>query len=255
MTDSVPRIAVVSALQEEISALTDRVATDREETVGGQKVTLGTLGSVPVALASTGTGRERARRGVAALLDHQPVDALLYVGVAGALDPSLEVDALLLPKTVQDEGGQAVHPPDARWRKRVETALSEAFIGTLVTVDQVVTRPEEKDALWAALDQTAPAAIDMETRAVAPVAEERNVPYLSLRVISDQADEHLPDLLKDAQRDDGSLDRTQVMQKAVWSPSAVPTLMRMRERVQGASEVLAEAVTQVVHRARDPETR
>lgn len=240
-------IAIASALPEEIGSLLDRVAVERRDTWAGHEVTTGTLGDRRVVLMHTGTGQERARSGIATLLDRRSVSALCYVGVAGALDPSLAVESILMPTSVQTEDGQSVPSPDRQWAEQVAARGDEdVHTGSLVTVDRVITQPEEKAALRDALGLNRPAAIDMETAAVARVAAEYGVPYLSLRIISDTADESLPDLLKDAQRDDGSIDRTCVMQSAVWSPSAVPALMRMRGRVQRAAEILAERVPTVL---------
>jgi nucleoside phosphorylase len=241
-------IAIASALSEEIGGLVDRVVVERCDTWAGQEVTTGTLGDRRVVLMHTGTGPERARRGIATLLDRRPVSALCYVGVAGALDPSLSVESMLVPTSVQTEDGQSVPSPALQWADRTAAmGDGEVYTGSLVTVDRVITQPEEKAALRDALALNGPAAIDMETAAVARVAAEREVPYLSLRIISDTADESLPDLLKDAQRDDGSIDRTRVMQSAAWSPSAVPALMRMRRRVQSAAGILAERVPTALH--------
>lgn len=248
MVDSDVCVAVASAMPEEIGALADRVAVEQRASWNGHEATVGTLGAAGVVLMHTGTGPERARTGVAALLDRWPIDLLMYVGVAGALDPALAVEALLVPTSVRNEDGRAAPPPADPWVERAAT-IGGAHSGTLVTVNRVVTQPEEKAALRSALSLDGPAAIDMETFAVAHAAADRAVPYLSLRIISDAADESLPDLLKDAQREDGSIDRTQVMQNAVWSPSAVPTLMRMRRRVQNAAGKLAEVVPTVLRRA------
>ncbi len=245
-------VAVASALPEEIGGLVDRTAVERRDTWAGHEVTTGTLGGRRVVLMHTGTGQERAQSGVATLLDRRSVSALCYVGVAGALDPSLSVESILLPTSVQTEDGQPAPSPDRQWAEQVAT-IGDGGVrrGSLVTVGRVITQSEEKAALRNALALNGPAAIDMETAAVARVAAEQEVPYLSLRIISDTADESLPDLLKDAQREDGSIDRTRVMQSAVWSPSAVPALMRMRRRVQSAAEILAERVPTVLrHRDR-----
>jgi len=248
MSVSSPRAAVASALEEEIEALKGRLTGGRQETWDGRNVTVGRLGPTQVVLTHTGTGMTRARTGVSSLLDRASVEVLLYVGVAGALSPSLEVEALLAPTAVQHEDERRAPAPNARWHERA-VATSEARPSTLVTVDRVVTRPDEKAALWSALDHSVPAAVDMETFAVAQVAAERNVPYLPLRVISDAADDRLPDLLRDAQREDGGIDRGYVMRNVMWSPSAVPTLMRMQRRVQAASDILADAVASVIRSA------
>jgi len=238
---SSPCVAVVSALPEEIRALSDHVSSARVDSQDGRDVTVGTIASIDVVLMHTGTGIERARNHVATLLARRSIDALLFIGVAGALDPSLEVNALLAPNTVQHADGRTAPSPAQAWCIQILDA-TDARPGTLVTVDRVITTPEEKAALWEEWGAQGPAAIDMETFGVAQAASARDVPYLPLRVISDTADERLPDLLKDAQREDGGIDRTRVMRDLVWSPSAVPTLMRMRRRVRGASEMLAEAV-------------
>lgn len=250
MAESAPRVAIASAMPEEIGALADRAAIERRDTWHGHEAMVGTLGATRVVLMHTGTGQVRARGGVAALLDRWPVEVLCSVGVAGALDPSLGMEALLVPTSVKDEEGGLSPSPDADWAERA-VATDDARAGTLVTVDRVVTQPEEKAALRNTLALDGPSAIDMETTAVARAAAEREIPYFSLRVISDTADESLPNLLKDAQRDDGSIDRTRVMQSAVWSPSAVPALMRMRRRVQGAAEILAEVVPDILRRSKD----
>jgi len=245
MSTPVPRVAVVSALEEEIGAFSGLVHGERSDTWNGVNVTIGTLGSTRIVLSHTGTGMGRARAGVEGLLDHESVDVLFFVGVAGALDPTLEVGSVLVPDAVQHEQGEVAPAPDEGWRDRT-AEMADVPGSTLVTVDRVITRPEEKATLWNALDQSRPAAIDMETYSVAQAAAENGVPYVSLRVISDEASERLPDLLKDAQREDGGIDRTRVMRDVVWSPSAVPALMRMRRRVQTAADVLADLLTKVL---------
>jgi len=254
MVESDSCIAIASALPEEIGGLVERADVERRETWDGRDVSLGTVGGRRVVLLHTGTGQERAREGIATLLNRRSVSALCYVGVAGALDPSLAVESILVPTSVRTEDGQSVPSPDPQWAERVSAhGDGSARTGTLVTVDRVITQPEEKAALRGALALNGPAAIDMETAAVARVAAEQGVPYLSLRIISDTADESLPDLLKDAQREDGSIDRTRVMQSVVWTPSAVPALMRMRRRVQSAADILAERVSAALRRSSKPE--
>jgi hypothetical protein len=43
------------------------------------------------------------------------------------------------------------------------------------------------------------------------------------------------------------------MQSVVWTPSAVPALMRMRRRVQSAADILAERVSAALRRSTNPE--
>ena len=61
--------------------------------------------------------------------------------------------------------------------------------GPLLTADHVVRSPAERRSL---LERYAALAVDMETFAVAEVCRQRQVPFASVRVINDVADETLP---------------------------------------------------------------
>ena len=61
--------------------------------------------------------------------------------------------------------------------------------GPLLTTDRVVRLPREKQSLF---QRYGAMAVDMETFAVAEVCRRRDVPFSSVRVINDTADEALP---------------------------------------------------------------
>ena len=62
------------------------------------------------------------------------------------------------------------------------------FFGSLFTVGQIVGRMEEKRAIARKSDAIA---LDMETAAVADVAEQRRIPFIAVRAVSDILEEEL----------------------------------------------------------------
>jgi nucleoside phosphorylase len=65
-----------------------------------------------------------------------------------------------------------------------------SFSGAGVTVDQIITRAEEKISLGVRYQATA---VDMETYDILTVCQMFGLPATALRVISDEADTDLPD--------------------------------------------------------------
>jgi len=96
---------------------------------------------------------------------------VLLAGVAGALDPSFSVGDVVMCDC----------PEDLARRIEIRRAL-------VVTSETLVSTKAEKAALFAA---SGAAVVDMETSAVRKFAAERNLPFISLRSISDSANHSL----------------------------------------------------------------
>ncbi|HEV3121700.1 MAG TPA: nucleoside phosphorylase, partial [Isosphaeraceae bacterium] len=166
-------IGIVAALPIEVGHLLDRLA--RVRTIRGPKhrVIEGELGSKLVALMISGPGRPAARRATHLLINGHRPRWLLSVGFAGALDPSLPRNAVLLATEVRDLEG-------ARWSIDVTGPGDEPSprvrAGTLLTVSQIVRTAQEKADLR---ERFGADAVDMETAAVAEACAERQVRMLS----------------------------------------------------------------------------
>jgi adenosylhomocysteine nucleosidase len=123
---------------------------------------------------------------------------VVSAGFAGGLDPQLRRQDLVvatsltrLPslsrKEAEDEGSELTLDPAAivPWLSDVQNLHQ----GRLLTVDRVIRLREEKLQLGSKYDAIA---VDMETFAVADVCRQRAVDFLSIRAISDAADDELP---------------------------------------------------------------
>lgn len=180
-----------------------------------------------VTLVLTGMG-ERAGRCIDEALAEERFARVFSVGVAGALRDGLAVGDLVVPERVVDATG-AVHSP----------TVAADTNGTLLTVDALVASSDAKRALAAS---HAADAVDMETAHIASVCDERGVPWLSIRTISDTADRAIPPELGAMVTDAGQPDTARIVRWALARPSRMAALVRLGRDTKSAAARLADAV-------------
>jgi len=169
---------------------------------------------------------------------------VLALGIAGALSPSLPVGEMLVSSEVM-EGDVVLSWPDLQWLD--DANIQRPYdLGRLVTVDEILSTPEQKAEWWGRTVRDQPAAADMESACYARVAISYGLPYLICRYVSDSAAETLPGFLEDCRGQDGAIDTRQVFWKAFWRPSTWRTLWRLRRRLQVAAERLADFAEDLV---------
>jgi adenosylhomocysteine nucleosidase len=134
----------------------------------------------PVAIGG-GTSEGAARAVRSPLLAR--ARALLSCGFAGGLDPVLRPGDLIVPSHVLVGSRRIAADPI------LADLLGGATPHVVVAHASPVTDPQAKQALRRS---TGGAAVDLETAAVAQVAEERGVPFAVLRAICDPAERGLP---------------------------------------------------------------
>lgn len=194
---------------------------------------------VEVAGADLALAEIRAR----SLLD-RGAQALVSFGIAGALDTDLKAGTLVLPATVTGSDG-ATYSTDAGWRTRLTSSLPSSITvsnATIVSVAKAVFSADEKRTLAAT---ACAGAVDMESLAVAAVAEERKTPFIAIRVIADEAARDLPKLIQKAVAPDGSINVTGVVFGILKSPAQITGLIRLGRQNNKAKRTL----TRVAHNA------
>jgi adenosylhomocysteine nucleosidase len=179
-------VGVVVALAAEAQALTPaKPRLGQIEDLGGG-VRRHVCGMGPEAAAAAAI--ELVRSGVA---------ALAMFGVAGALDPALASGLVLCPSEVLDDTGRS-YACDGVWRSRLVIRLGsliELRDAPLLTVREPLLTPEAKAE---ARRRSGAAAVDMESAAVAAVAQDAGLPFLAVRAIADGAADSLPPALTGA---------------------------------------------------------
>ena len=110
--------------------------------------------------------------------------------------------------------------------------------GPLLTADRVVRLPREKQSLF---QRYGAMAVDMETFAVAEVCLRRNVPFSSVRVINDTADEALPRDVEHLLAQKTGAAQSGAALGAIWRrPASAKDMYQLRENALVASGRLAK---------------
>jgi len=214
------RIAIVSAMHEELSALLPLLQGARIERRAGRECHLGELDGRAVVLVLCGIGKVAAATTAAVLLDGMQVHTLLLTGLAGGLGPGVRVGDVVIAHTLLQHDMDASPlfpryevPLTGRSRFAADPAVCAALTagcrhvlqaphtglarlgiarpqlhaGLVISGDRFIATAAESAALRAALPDAL--AVEMEGAAVAQVCADFDRPFAVLRTVSDRADD------------------------------------------------------------------
>lgn len=229
-------VGIVAALSIEIGPLLGRFGHVRRYVGRRHTVIEGECGGKLAVLVVTGPGRAAARRGAELLwAGHRP-RWLVSAGFAGALNPALARDDIVLATEVLDlDGGHFaidLRVPEAAQGQRISA-------GRLLTVDAIIRTAAEKAELRQRFGADV---VDMETAGVAAFCGERGIRFLSVRVISDEAGTDLPPEILSILGRTGSY-RLGAALGALWRrPSSLKELWTLREHALSAAARLEDVL-------------
>ncbi len=226
---------MLTALPMEAGHLIDRLSHVRRYTSRSLTVVEGELEGRLVVVLASGVGRESARRGVEHLIDGHRPRWIVSAGYAGALDPDLNRNDLVAPRALVDDAGAEIVLDSSPF----EAVPTVRIISRLLLVDRVIGDASEKAELRRRHQSDA---IDMETFAAAEVARARRVPFLSLRVVSDDARTDLPPEIGRMLNASGSY-RVGAALRALWGrPSAIKDFWNLHAHGMEAADRLADGL-------------
>lgn len=204
-------------------------------------------------LAVSGAGPKAAERHAQYLLK-QGISGLISWGCAAALKNDLAPGTLLLPERVRSAPGLD-HAVDAEWHAEVKSALKRhhtPWTETLVESSVVVASAHDKRSLH----QTSGAcAVDMESAAVARVAETKGIPFLVIRSVADPAQLDFPPAILDALNPRGDVRMRALLTGLLRKPGAIPELMALGRHFNAAMKTLHATRSLLGDDFRYPKTR
>jgi adenosylhomocysteine nucleosidase len=218
------RFALVAALEEELRTLLASLDSPVTEHHAGRAFHRGHLDGHEVVLVRSGIGKVAAATTALLLADRYGVDALVFTGVAGALQPTASIgDVVVARELLQHDmdasplfprhevplTGRSRFPTDADLSDALARAASDALDverigldssfaalgidrprvheGLVVSGDRFVATALERTALRTELPDAL--AVEMEGAAVAQVCLDCDLPFAVLRTLSDCADD------------------------------------------------------------------
>lgn len=199
-------IGIIGAMQEEIDLLLANLQDAVEMNRSGIRYHIGTLHGRKVAICKSGVGKVNAAIYTQVMIDRFEVNKIIFTGVAGALDPELnigdivissgaqqhdmDVTALGFPPGVIPYEETSEWPADAELVQLAKEAGEKAApgrvkIGKVLSGDQFVADREKVRQLR---ETFGGACTEMEGAAVAQACALNGIPYVVIRSMSDKAD-------------------------------------------------------------------
>ncbi|WP_115991335.1 5'-methylthioadenosine/adenosylhomocysteine nucleosidase [Cohnella lupini] len=199
-------IGIIGAMQEEIELVLARLEDRQTEKHAGIVYHRGSFQGKKVVLTRSGVGKVNAAVCTQVMIDRYGADAIIFTGVAGAVDPQLDigdivistsslqhdvdVTALGFPRGTIPYQEVSEYPADARLIALAAEAGQKVFpdrshTGKVLSGDQFIADRAVVKALY---EQLGGACTEMEGASVAQVCYMNDVPHVIIRSMSDKAD-------------------------------------------------------------------
>lgn len=191
-------IGIICAMESEAALLRAKMTEKKEEVRASVTYSVGKIDGVNVTLLTCGVGKVNAAMHTQILIDFYHPTAIVQSGVAGALSPSVKVfdtviGSELTYHDIQDfvfEGFgplEKVYYADPRLVSIAKQAAPNAVVGKIASGDIFVSDEQTKRDIAV---RTQALCVEMEGAAVAHTAFLNNIPFVVIRVISDDADKN-----------------------------------------------------------------
>lgn len=217
--DQVKDLLIIVAMESEEQALLSEIQT--QEIAYGKTLKLTAkqfnLPRCRVTVARSGVGLVKAGLLLATIVEHQKIDAVLLLGVGGALDKSLAIGDTVIAKqviqhdsisstqhrniliapgelTISASADQQTDPVmrcDSTLRAWISSAMKNSGAGrvaegTILSGSEFAASPDRKAALRALADDAL--LVDMEAAALAQVSRMLSIPFAAAKTVADRAE-------------------------------------------------------------------
>lgn len=199
------KIAIIGAMEEEVTLLRERIDGKELEVIAGCEFTTGKLDGVEVVLLRSGIGKVNAAMSTAILLERFKPDFVINTGSAGGFNPSLNVGDVVISSEVRHhdvdvtafgyEYGQVPQLPaafeaDSQLVQIAENCAKEiqdiqVVRGLIATGDSFMNDPVKVDSIRDKFTDLQ--AVEMEAAAIAQVSYQFGIPFVVIRSLSDIA--------------------------------------------------------------------
>lgn len=199
-------IGIIGAMREEINLLLGQLDNSGTEQHAGMAFYRGIFEGRKVVITQSGVGKVNAAVCTQILIDKYGADAIIFTGVAGAVDPGLnigdivisqsslqhdvDVTALGFPRGAIPYQEVSEYVADTHLVKLAEEAGERVFpgrcrTGKVLSGDQFIADRAAVSALYEAFGG---ACTEMEGAAVAQACHMNAIPHVIIRSMSDKAD-------------------------------------------------------------------
>lgn len=187
----------------------------------------------------SGMGAENAASATQQLINHGAT-ALVSWGTAGGLSKDLQPGDILLPESVLLNNENQKYQTDHNWRQQLLKSITSDLKtneGLLLHSDTVVTNTEQKLELH---KKTKAIAVDMESGAIAQIADQNKLPFLIIRSVVDSSDESIPISAINSVDEFGQTKPFYLISNLLKKPGDIPKLIKLGSHFQQARKSLKQ---------------
>ena len=197
------KIGIICAGDEELSPFLPMIKDCKTVEKAMLKFYAGRIDSIEVIALFSGVCKVNAAIGTQLLVDLFSADMIINSGTAGGMDPGLDIfDTVISTEVCYHDVAPDILTDFHPWMKSIffeadrelielsKTAVEKAaltgkvFWGRMVTGESFIT-DEGRQKIN---DEFAPLTVDMETASIAHVCYVNNIPFLSIRCVTDTAE-------------------------------------------------------------------
>jgi adenosylhomocysteine nucleosidase len=213
----------------------------KEEAAAFRKIVADRSG---VAVLIVGIGRRNAEKSINEFLAANSPGLVLTCGFSGGLKSGLKVGDVLFEIPEQRTG------PQTKTRsENIEPFVHKGLLAAgarpakFFCADRVAVTVAEKEKLLA---ETGADAVEMESAAIQEVCRGRGIPCVTVRAVSDAADEDLPLDFNALSKPDKNLDYGKLALAIARSPRKIGALLQLQKKTRHAARQLAAVLEKVV---------
>lgn len=237
-------VALIAALPEEIKPLLARVGFTRREQVAGFPLHRCRLGDHELILLRSGMGPKNAAEATHALLNSTRPKLIINFGLGGGVAPGPRVADLVLATRLLVSSGGEFHEQAGLTLSLVDgflaaTASRNCRRGTFITAGETMPKAALREALPTGTETPL---LEMETAAIARVADEHGIPLLAIRAVSDDCNEELGFTVAEFCDENLQIRPSKVLLAILKNPWIIPQLIRLARDSKLAAEALAAAI-------------
>lgn len=204
------KIGIIGAMVEEIELLHAKMDVSQSVKHAGITFIEGKLRNQTIVVCKSGVGKVNAAMCTQALIDQFDIQAVIFTGVAGALDPTLNIGDVVISTDCQqhDMDVTALGFPrgtipfqetslfaadqylsDLAYHASVTLFAEKAKRGRILSGDQFIANREKVSKLFTEFQGIC---TEMEGAATAQVCVTNQIPFVVVRSMSDKADGSAP---------------------------------------------------------------
>jgi hopanoid-associated phosphorylase len=177
--------------------------------------------------------RPQKARWLARELVKKGATRLMSFGIAGALEPGLPIGSLIIGTQVISVDG--TWDCDGPWISQLSQRMPEAHCGPVWGSETLVPTAVNKLTLY---KKSRCLIVDMESQCAAQIASEAKLPLAVIRVVCDNADMDVPQLVMSAIAEDGHISALTALWSVLRNPTQIPDLIRVACGTSKAHRVL-----------------